>query len=599
MRVLPGTPAQAKKRREESGPGRHESLVHFLLYTRMSGAYDDHFTPMKPLDWVVMFSWLTFIVSYGLYRGRGSSTVDKYMLAGRSMPWYAMGLSIMATQASAITFISTTGQSYIDGMRFVQFYFGLPLAMIILSATAVPIFHRANVYTAYEYLEQRFDAKTRAIVSAIFLIQRGLAAGLSLYAPAVVLSVILGWPDRLTTVLMGLLVITYTALGGIKAVTWSDVTQMTLIFGALILAMIMAVHLLPASVSFGQAVHLAGAIGKLNAVNFHFDMNDRYNVWSGLIGGMFLALAYFGCDQSQVQRYLTGKSIAQSRLSLIFNAMAKIPMQAFILFIGTMVFVFFIFERPPVLFQPVELKRVQTKPEFSAVQTRFQDAFEQRKSAAQSYLDALDKHDSTQTGASLTAYRKAQGELDKAHQDSEKLVEPKFNDTNYIFLSFVTKYLPAGVVGLIIAVIFSAAMSSTSGEINSLATVTIIDIYRRHIHKQGTDRHYLMASKIGTVFWGLYAIGFAQFGKNFGALIEAVNMVGSLFYGGLLGVFVLAFGFKQVGANGAFYGVLIGEAAIFATSIFTNISFLWFNVIGTVVVVASGLLITRMAPARR
>ena len=377
---------------------------------------------MKPLDWVVMVSWLIFIVSYGLYRGRGSSTVNKYMLAGRSMPWYAMGLSIMATQASAITFISTTGQSYIDGMRFVQFYFGLPLAMIILSATAVPIFHRANVYTAYEYLEQRFDAKTRAIVSAIFLIQRGLAAGLSLYAPAVVLSVILGWPDRLTTVLMGLLVITYTAIGGIKAVTWSDVTQMTLIFGALILAMFMAVHLLPSSVSFGQAVHLAGAIGKLNAVNFHFDWNDRYNLWSGLIGGMFLALAYFGCDQSQVQRYLTGKSIAQSRLSLMFNAMAKIPMQAFILFIGTMVFVFFIFEQPPVLFQPVELKRVEGKPEFTAVQNRFQDAFERRKSAAQGYLDGLDQKDAGRTGTSLEAYRKAQHDLDTAHQDSEKLV---------------------------------------------------------------------------------------------------------------------------------------------------------------------------------
>jgi Na+/proline symporter len=364
--------------------------------------------------------------------------------------------------------------------------------------------------------------------------------------------------------------------------------------------MFMAIHLMPASVSFPQAVRLAGAIGKLNAVNFHFDLNDRYNVWSGLIGGMFLALAYFGCDQSQVQRYLTGKSIAQSRLSLIFNAIAKIPMQAFILFIGTMVFVFFIFERPPVLFQPVELKRVQGKPEFSSVESRFDAAFEQRKSAAQGYLDALDKKDQAQTQSSLEAYRQAQLALDKAHQDSEKLVEPKFNDTNYIFLSFVTKYLPAGVVGLIIAVIFSAAMSSTSGEINSLATVTVIDIYKRHIRKSATDHHYLMASRIGTVFWGLYAIGFAQFGKNFGALIEAVNMVGSLFYGGLLGVFVLAFGFKKVGGNGAFYGVMVGEAAIFATSLFTNISFLWFNVIGAVVVVVSGLLITQFSasPAR-
>ena len=546
---------------------------------------------MRTLDWIVMFGWLAFIVSYGLYRGRGSSTVDKYMLAGRSMPWYAMGLSIMATQASAITFISTTGQSYVDGMRFVQFYFGLPLAMIILCATAVPIFHRANVYTAYEYLERRFDGKTRALVSGIFLLQRGLAAGLSLYAPSVVLSVILGWPDRLTTVLMGVLVIIYTAMGGIKAVTWADVQQMMLIFLALILSMFMAIHLMPASVSFRDAVSLAGAAGRLNAVNLHFDWNDRYNVWSGLIGGMFLMLAYFGCDQSQVQRYLTGKSIAESRLSLIFNAMAKIPMQAFILFIGAMVFVFFVFEKPPLLFQPVELKKIQAKTEFPAVESRYDDAFERRKSAARQYLATKDQ-------ASLAAYHQAQSDFVQAHNDGEKLVGGGFNDTNYIFLSFVTRYLPAGLVGLIIAVIFSAAMSSTSGEINSLATVTVIDVYQRHIHKSGTDRHYLTASKIATVFWGFYAVGFAQFGRNFGALIEAVNMVGSLFYGGLLGVFVLAFGFKHVGANGAFYGVLVGEAAIFAAAIFTKISFLWYNVIGAVVVVLAALSITALTKLR-
>ncbi|HLK17425.1 MAG TPA: sodium:solute symporter, partial [Bryobacteraceae bacterium] len=510
---------------------------------------------MKPLDWVVMFGWLAFIVSYGLYRGRGSTTVNKYLLAGKSMPWYAMGLSIMATQASAITFISTTGQSYTDGMRFVQFYFGLPIAMIILCATAVPIFHRANVYTAYEYLEKRFDAKTRALVSAIFLIQRGLAAGLSLYAPAVVLSVILGWPDRLTTVLMGALIVTYTSLGGIKAVTWADVQQMMLILCGLIISLVMAVHLLPSHISFGNAVSLAGAAGKLNAVNFHFDWNDRYNVWSGLIGGMFLMLAYFGCDQSQVQRYLTGKSIEQSRLSLIFNAMAKIPMQFFILFIGAMVFVFFNFERPPVLFQPVELARVKSDPRFSSVEKRYEQAFEARKAAAEKYIQA---QNSNQKQATLERYRSAQHDLYEAHVAGENLVGKDFHDTNYIFLSFVTRYLPAGLVGLIIAVIFSAAMSSTSGEINSLATVTVIDIYRRHIKKNAPDHHYLMASRWATLFWGLYAVAFAQYGRNFGALIEAVNIVGSLFYGGLLGVFVLAFFFKSVGPNGAFYGVVAG-----------------------------------------
>ena len=550
---------------------------------------------MRPLDWLVMFSWLAFIVSYGLYRGRGSTTVNKFLLAGKSMPWYAMGLSIMATQASAITFISTTGQSYTDGMRFVQFYFGLPLAMVVLCATAVPIFHRANVYTAYEYLEQRFDAKTRSLVSVIFLIQRGLAAGLSLYAPAVVLSIILGWSDRWTAVLMGVLVISYTSFGGIKAVTWADVQQMVLIFCGLVLSLFMAVHLLPAGVSFSDAVSLAGAAGKLNAVTFHFDWDDRYNVWSGVIGGMFLALAYFGCDQSQVQRYLTGKSIGQSRLSLIFNAMAKIPMQFFILFIGAMVFVFFIFDRPPLLFQPNELKRVQTDARFAAVQQRYEQAYARRREAAQQYLSADHSGNKSLRRASVQQYQIAQRELDDAHSSGERLVGKDFDDTNYIFLSFVTRYLPAGLVGLIVAVIFSAAMSSTSGEINSLATVTVIDIYRRHFNRSAPDHHYLMASRAATMFWGLVAIGFAQYGRNFGALIQAVNIIGSLFYGGLLGVFVLAFFFKKVGANGAFFGVLAGEAAIFAANLFTNISFLWYNVIGCLVVILVALMVSRVA----
>ena len=539
---------------------------------------------MRPLDWIVLFGWLTFLVSYGMYRGRGSDSVNKYLLAGRSMPWYAMGLSIMATQASAITFISTTGQSYIDGMRFVQFYFGLPVGMVIICATAVPIFHRADVYTAYEYLERRFDAKTRALVSGIFLIQRGLAAGLALYAPAVVLSLVLGWSDRFTTVLMGVLVITYTTTGGIKAITWADVQQMALILGALLLAFFLAIHAMPAGVTFGDAVSLAGAAGRLNAVVTKFDWNDRYNLLSGLIGGSFLALAYFGCDQSQVQRYLTGKSIAQSRLSLLFNAVAKVPMQFFILFIGSMVFVLFHFEQPPLLFQPLELQRIHSDSRFPAVEKRYENAFTARKQAALDYLAA-------KNSGTLSRYQASEKEFEQAHAQGERLVSAGFNDTNYIFLSYVTRYLPVGVVGLIVAVIFSAAMSSTSGEINSLATVTVIDIYRRHIRTEASDGHYLWASRLATVFWGLYAVGFAQFGRNFGALIEAVNMVGSLFYGGLLGVFVLAFFFKRVGANGAFYGVLAGEAAIFTAALFTSISFLWFNVIGCVVVVLAALLI--------
>jgi len=551
---------------------------------------------MRSIDWIVMFAWLAFIVSYGLYRGRGSNTVDRLLLAGKSMPWYAMGLSIMATQASAVTFISTTWQSYTDGMRFVQFYFGLPLAMVILSATAVPIFHRANVYTAYEYLEQRFDVKTRALVSAIFLIPRGLAAGLSLYAPSVVLSVILGWPDRWTTVLMGVLIVIYTSIGGNKAVIWADVQQMMLIFCGLVLALFMAIHLMPADVSWTQAISLAGAAGRLNAVTTHFDWDDRYNVWSGLIGGMFLALAYFGCDQSQVQRYLTGKSIAQSRLGLLFNALAKIPMQFFILFIGAMVFVFFTFEKPPLLFQPVELARMAKDPRFPAVEQRYDQAFAQRKQAAEDYLQARDPKAQQDT---RTRYQTAQRELNDAHAAGEQLVGKDFHDTNYIFLSFVTNYLPAGVVGLIVAVIFTAAMSSTSGEINSLAAVTVIDIYQRHFRKDASDRHYLAASRVATVFWGVYAVVFAQYGSNFGALIEAVNIIGSLFYGGLLGVFVLAFFFKSVGSNGAFIGVLAGEAAIFAAFFFTKISFLWYNVIGCLVVIAVGVLISGLSRGER
>ena len=555
---------------------------------------------MRTLDWIVLIGWLLFIVSYGLYRGRGSTTVNKYLLAGKTMPWYAMGLSIMATQASAITFISTTGQSYIDGMRFVQFYFGLPVAMVILSATAVPIFHRASVYTAYEYLEKRFDTRTRALVSLIFLIQRGLAAGIALSAPAIVLSVILGWPDRVTTVVMGSLVVLYTTMGGIKAVTWADVQQMIVIFAALVFALGIAITSLPASVSFHDALVVAGAAGRLNAVDLHFDPNSRYNLWSGLIGGMFLALAYFGTDQSQVQRYLTGKSVGQSRLSLLFNAMAKIPMQFFILFIGAMVFVFFTFERPPVLFQPAALTSIQSSPEYAGLESRYSAAFDQRRAAAEALIAASRSGNDAAKQPAAERYRAAHKAFEDTRRDAVKLAVKTtgvsgFNDTNYNFLSFVTKYVPVGLVGLIIAVIFSAAMSSISGEINSLATVSVIDVYRRFLKREATDRHYLIASRLATAFWGVYAVSFAAYGPTFGALIEAVNMIGSLFYPVMLGVFVLAFFFKRVGSLGAFYGVLIGEAVVLALFKFTGIAYLWYNVIGCIVVVLIGVLISRVS----
>ncbi|MGE5646258.1 MAG: sodium:solute symporter [Acidobacteriota bacterium] len=552
---------------------------------------------MRTLDWVVLVCALAFIVLYGLYRARGSATVSSYLLAGKTMPWYAMGLSIMATQASAITFISTTGQAYVDGMRFVQFYLGLPIAMVIISATAVPIFHRANVYTAYEYLEKRFDAKTRALVSVVFLIQRGLGVGIALAAPAIVLTVILGWPDRLTTLLMGAVVITYTVLGGIKAVTWTDVQQMMIIFVGLFIALFTAVWLLPPGVTFHDAVSLAGAAGKLNAVDLSFDPKNRYNIWSGLIGGTFLFLSYFGTDQSQVQRYLTGKSIAQSRLSLLFNAVAKIPMQFLILFTGAMVFVFYVYERPPLLFQPADLQKIKSTAAYKPLEDRYRAAYDARRQAADAVVQARRTGNRAAEAESAAAYRRAQKAIDDARAGGGKLVqkvtgEAKFNDANYIFLSFVTRYMPAGVVGLILAAIFGAAMSSISGEINSLATVSVMDLYRRYMRREASDRHYLWASRAATAFWGFYAVVFAQYGKNIGSLIEAVNFVGSLFYGGMLGVFVLAFFFPRVGGTAAFTGVLAGEAAIFYSYFNTDVSYLWYNLIGCVVVVATGLLLS-------
>jgi Na+/proline symporter len=551
---------------------------------------------MTPLDWIVMVATIIAIPSFGLWRGRGSKTVNQYLLAGKTMPWYAMGLSIMATQASAITFIATTGQAYVDGMRFVQFYFGLPIAMVILSATAVPIFHRSGVYTAYEYLERRFDSKTRSLAAVVFLIQRGMAVGLAIYAPAIVMSVIFGWPDRITTLIIGIVCVLYTTKGGIPAVTWTDVMQMSIIFAGLILGLITVMSLMPHGVSFFDAVYLAGAVGKLNAVDLHFDPNNRYNLWSGLVGGSFLALGYFGCDQSQVQRYLTGKSVAQSRLSLLFNAMAKVPMQFFILFVGAMVFVFYLFIQPPMLFERTAMNAISSQPEYGRVETRFETAWQKRQDAARSLNAARKRDDAPKLADSIAAYRAAQKEIDAARASGIQLYEKSqhsgFNDTNYIFMSFVTKYFPAGVVGLVVAVIFTAAMSSSSGELNSLAAVSVMDIYRRHFRKDASDAHYLMVSRVFTALWGAWAVVFSQYAKNLGSLVEAVNQVGSFFYPILLGVFTLAFFFPRVKGGSAFWAMLIGECVIVYCALFTRIAFLWYNVIGALVVIACGLAIS-------
>ncbi|HYI94931.1 MAG TPA: sodium:solute symporter [Bryobacteraceae bacterium] len=522
---------------------------------------------MSAIDWSVLVLTLGAILGYGLWRARGSSTTQQYLLAGKEMPWYAMALSIMATQASAVTFISTTGQAYVDGMRFVQFYFGLPIAMILIAETAVPIFHRSGVYTAYEYLEKRFDVKTRLLISLIFLVSRGLAVGVTLSAPAIVLSVILGISDTWTVIIMGAIITLFATFGGIKAITWTDTQQMLIMLVGIATACLCAIWQTP--VGFWDQLTLAGAAGRLNPVTFNFDWDDRFNFWSGLVGGTFLALAYFGCDQSQVQRYLTGKSITQSRLSLLFNAVAKIPMQFGILFTGAMVYVFFIYTQPPANFRSATPGGIE---------------YEQSHKARQAAADAV-----LQGNTSPADFKNRQKEFDTTRQTA-----PGGTDTNYIFLYFVTHYLPIGVAGLALAVVFGAALTTSSGELNSLATVSVIDIYKRYFNANATDGQYLLVSRLGTVFWGIYAIASAQYAKTLGSLIEVVNMLGSLFYGGLLGVFILAFYFPRVKGNAAFVAVLLGEAVIFSCKFSTSLAFLWYNVIGSLVVVFAGLLLSTL-----
>jgi len=545
---------------------------------------------VRPLDWAVLAASLAGVAAYGVWRSRGSRTTAQYLLAGKTMPWYAMALSIMATQASAITFISTTGQSYADGMRFVQMYLGLPLAMILISAFAVPRFHSSGVFTAYEYLEKRFDARTRALASVIFLLSRGLAVGVALSAPAVVLTVLLGWPTHWTTLAMGVIAVAYTVSGGIAAVTWTEFVQMIVMTAGIIAALLTVLWLLPAGVGFTDALAVAGAAGKLNAVVWRFDLNDQYNVWSGVIGGMFLALAYFGCDQSQVQRYLTGRSIAQSRLGLLFNGVAKIPMQFFILLTGALVFVFYVYSQPPLVFQPQAMRALESQPGYPQLRAEYDRAFAQRRQAAL-HMD-------------LDGFRSAQREVDVVRGRALSLAgqatgQGRVNDTNYVFLWFVVHHIPAGVVGLIMAAIFAAAMSTISAEINSLATVSMVDIYRRFVRRQAPDRHYLAASRWLTVFWGAYAVVTALYAQNLGSLVEAVNRLGSLFYGTLLGVFVLAFFLPRVRGGAAFLSMLLGEAAVFAVWHFTGLAFLWLNAIGCLVVVCSGFAISVLRPAPR
>ncbi len=548
---------------------------------------------MRTLDWIVLIAFLGFTVIHGIWKGRGAKNIRTYMLADKTMPWYAVALSIMATQASAITFLTTTGQAYADGMRFVQFYFGLPIAMVILCIVAVPIFHRLNVYTAYEYLEKRFDLKTRVLTGFLFLIQRGLSTSLSLFAPALILSVILGWDLKVTLRITGLMILLYTTLGGVKGVNWNDFYQFLIIAVGMITALIFTIHLLPPEVGFLDAVSVAGAYGKLKSVDFSFDWSSRYNFWSGLIGGMFLALAYFGTDQSQVQRYLTGRSITQSRLGLLFNGLLKIPMQFFILFVGAMVFVFYQFVTPPLFFNPVEESKIRNstyREEYQSIEREYQKTATEKRSRLREYI-AQDPAEKRTTRAQILELEKKTASQKSQAVEVLRKNNPSVNanDTNYVFLSFVTHYLPAGLVGLVIVIVFAATMSSTSAEWNALATASVIDVYKRLVKQDATDQHYLWVSRIATAFWGTFAILVSERASRLGTLVEAVNILGSLFYGSVLGIFVLAFFLKNVRGTPAFIGVIFGELVVLCLFLFTGISFLWYNVFGCLAVVAAAL----------
>lgn len=551
---------------------------------------------MSVFDWIVLFGTLGFIVIYGAWKTRGSKDIDSYLLGDKSMKWWTIGLSIMATQASAITFLSTPGQAYEDGMRFVQFYFGLPIAMVILSITVIPIYYRLKVYTAYEYLENRFDLKTRTLAAFLFLVQRGLAAGITIYAPAIILSSILGWSLTTTNLLIGIMVIIYTVAGGTKAVSQTQKQQMAVIMAGMMIAFIMLIYFLPRDISFGDAVNVAGKMGKLNVVDFSFDLSDRYNFWSGITGGLFLALSYFGTDQSQVARYLTGKSVAESRLGLLFNGLLKIPMQFIILFIGAMVFVFYQFNQPPVFFNEAakdKLYNSEYAEDIKQLERQHEVIFNEKQDQIRNMISAIEENDDEKVAqiknkinASEEKHNAVRGEVVSLIRKNDPDAETK--DTDYVFITFVMNYLPKGLVGLLLAVIFSAAMSSTSSELNALASTTTVDLYKRSINNNGSKKHYVNASKLFTICWGVLAILFATLASLVDNLIEAVNILGSVFYGTILGIFLVAFYFKYVKSQAVFIAALIAEVVVIYCYFFTDIAYLLFNVIGCGLVIVLG-----------
>ena len=545
---------------------------------------------MSSIDWFILIGTISFIVGYGVYKTRKFNTIKDHLKGGGSANWLTVGLSVMATQASAITFLSTPGQAFDEGMGFVQFYFGLPLAIIVICLVFIPIYHKLKVYTAYEYLEQRFDRKTRTLASILFLIQRGLGAGITIFAPAIILSTILGWDLKILIFTIGLLVIIYTVSGGTKAVSITQKQQMFVIMSGMIIAFFLILNSFPENVNFNNALKLAGLGGKMEIVDFSFDIEKKYTFWSGITGGFFLALSYFGTDQSQVQRYLSGKSIKESQLGLMFNAVLKIPMQFFILLTGVMVFVFFEFNDTPINFNPQVtnyLEQVQNK-EYIIEKEKFISLRKEKRETQLKYIKNNNLLNSNSLDKKIVELHAEEKKIRQNVKTITNEIAPssiESNDLDYIFIFFILNYLPKGLIGLLLAVILSAAMSSTASELNALSTTTVIDLYKRNHLVKKSDNHYLKASKWFTVMWGIIAIIFASVGRLFENLIELVNLIGSLFYGTVLGIFIVAFFFKKIKGNEVFYSACLSQILIFFIYGYFEIGYLWLNFIGAIMTV--------------
>lgn len=555
---------------------------------------------MQQLDWIVLSVTLLFIVFYGVWKTKGSKNVEDYILGNNETPWHVVGLSVMATQASAITFLSTPGQAYHDGMGFVQFYFGLPIAMVVICVTFIPMYHKLKVYTAYEYLEQRFDLKTRSLAAILFLVQRGLGTGLTIYAPAIILSALLGWNLTLLNIAIGVLVIIYTFSGGTKAVNVTQKQQMFVIMTGMFITFFLILHLLPNDMTFSNAMHIAGANHKMDIVDFSIDPETRYTFWSGITGGFFLALSYFGTDQSQVGRYLSGKSIKESQMGLIMNGFLKVPMQFFILLIGVMVFVFFQFNPVPLNFNPNNKTIVEHsiyKKEYDVLEQKLSKLSEDKKEINLLYIDHLNQnYDNPILRKELVALSSKENDLrDEAREVILKAdSKSETNDKDYVFIHFILHYLPKGLIGLLLAVILSAAMSSTASGISALASTTAIDIYKRNVKETKSEKHFVSATKFFTILWGLIAILFACIGTLFENLIQLVNIVGSIFYGTVLGIFLVGFYIKFVKAKAIFWGAVISQLLIFYIYYLGKVSFLWLNFIGAMLTIVLSILIQIM-----